>query len=174
MWKKCMTWRKRFKAEDITPQSVSNELKSGKAFYHGVDKQNHPCLVLRTRFHFPNKTTNEETFRFGIWLIEMGIKLSNKHKSSQIVIIYDRKDFSYWNNFDRKLISLFSSFIKIVQELYAEVMFRFYVLDVNWLFRTMWKVISPLLNSNVRKKIVILGDRKELLKFFRRDQLIID
>ena len=53
MWRKWVAWRKKFAVDDLTPEKVINEIRSGKALWSGKDKYNHPCCLIRPRLHDP-------------------------------------------------------------------------------------------------------------------------
>jgi hypothetical protein len=56
--------------------------------------------------------------------------------------------------------------------MYAERLSKFYVLHVNWFYRMMWTMVKPILAKKTRDKIVILGNPKDLLKYFEATQLV--
>jgi hypothetical protein len=49
---------------------------------------------------------------------------------------------------------------------------RIYIVDVNWVFKMVYKMTKPFLDKKlVDEKIVVVSDRKDLLKYFDCDQL---
>lgn len=124
-WRK---WRDEHDVDNLTAESVKNEVLlntthhtfycacspayvllsvkvlSGKAYFHGFDKAGRACCIVRPRLHDPSKRDLDEVMRFAVYRLEEGIKLSeSKGESDQICLLYDRKGFSYGQNFDRKL-----------------------------------------------------------------------
>ena len=67
-----------FKPDNISEESISRELKSGKAYLHGNDKEGRPCIILKSALPFPDKSEFDEVYRFGIYLIEKASKLSDE------------------------------------------------------------------------------------------------
>lgn len=70
MWAQWADWRVQYRPELITEKLIENELKSGKAYLHGYDKEGRPCVVIKNCKHIPEKTDIEEFLRFFIYMIE--------------------------------------------------------------------------------------------------------
>ena len=85
-----------------------------------------------------------------------------------MVCIYDRKGFSYSKNFDKKMFSVLKKLVSILQDCYAERLFRIYVLDVNWVFKMLYAVVKPFLDVKTKAKICITT-RSELQQYFDKD-----
>lgn len=67
MWKKWVNWRLEFKADEIKEEDVVAELKSGKAFWHGKDKQNNPCLVVKVKYHRPGVSPQATVLKYFLY-----------------------------------------------------------------------------------------------------------
>ena len=85
MWKKWLVkqyyiqdWRQDYKPDKIAEESILRELKTGKAFLHGFDREGRPCIVIKSALHFPDKSEFEEAYRFGIFIIEKASKLADE------------------------------------------------------------------------------------------------
>ena len=59
---------------------MAKELKTGKVFLHGFDKEGRPCIVFKSGLHFPDQSDFEEAQRLGIYLMEKASKLSDEYK----------------------------------------------------------------------------------------------
>jgi len=115
MWKKWYNWRITYKADEIKEEEIAHELKTGKAFWCGHDKEKRPCLILKIRRHFPKACPIEETLRFGIYLIEKGVKLMEELGSSKMVVIWDREGFTK-KNYDKSMLRMVKELIGILQD----------------------------------------------------------
>ena len=73
----------------------------------------------------------------------------------QIVVIYDRAGFSYSKNFDKSLFNTMLKFTKILQDCYAERLYKFYVLDINWFFKMIFAIVKPFIDKKTLDKICI-------------------
>jgi len=171
MWVKWYEWRVEYRADEITESEMMPHILTGKAFYHGTDKQGRPCLIVRFRYHQPSQFPLEETMRYLIYLVEYGVKLSDELGVGQISVVYDRAGLSSENR-DNKLIDLVKKLSSMLQDFYAERLGAVYVLHVNWLYWLMFQIAKPLLNKKTRGKIHILRNVEGLTEFFEGDQLL--
>ncbi len=171
MWKKWYDWRTTYKADEIKEEEISHELKTGKAFWCGHDKENRPCLYLKIRRHFPKACPIEETLRFGIYLIENGVKIMEELGSSKMVVIWDREGFTS-KNYDKSMLGMAKQLMGILQDFYAERLEAVYILHANWFFKMMYGIIKPFLAEKSRKKKKILSKTEDLLNYFDADQLL--
>jgi hypothetical protein len=95
----------------------------------------------------------------------------------QVVVIMDRENMGM-ANFDRRFMGK-RGLITVLQDFYAERLFKVYVLHVNWLFRMLFKMVRPMMSARTTEKvnfylykIKICGDIDELLEFFNKDDLL--
>lgn len=78
MWIQWVDWRLKYKPDSIKEIEIKNELKTGKAFLHGYDKEGRPCIVVKNCKHIPSETDMEEFVKFFIYLIESACKKSDE------------------------------------------------------------------------------------------------
>lgn len=171
MWKKWKAWRISYRIDFITDESVQRSYVTGKALVFGHDRHNHPCIIVRVRFHEPDEFSVEETMHFAIWLMEKAVKQADELGSKKICVIHDRGSMTARNK-DTRLMELGKSMSGMLQDFYAERLASFYVLHVNWLYWLMYQVMKPLMNRKTRDKIHILKNPRDLLEFFDEDQLL--
>ena len=166
-WKE---WRVEAEIDDITEVSVQNEIASGKAYFHGFDKKGSACCIVRPRLHDPTARDINEVMRFGVFLLEKGITLSEeKGMSDQICVLYDRRGFEY-RNFDRELFGVGKNLLSMLQDNYAERLGTFYVLGTNWLYWVLFKIISVFLTQRMKNKIKLV-ELVELPLYFEYGEL---
>ena len=171
MWKKWVNWRLEYKADEINETEIANELMSGKAFWHKQNLDNNPCLVVKVRYHDPEQSSIESMVKFGIFLIEKGIKLAETANSQKICVIWDREGFSR-KNFDKRFIELSKKFTTMLQDNYAERLAVIYVIKPNWFFRMIYRVVSTFLNEKTKKKIKLIYETNQLLDYFEPNCLL--
>jgi hypothetical protein len=70
MWSQWTDWRLQYQPDKILPKHIKNELKTGKAFLHGYDKEGRPCMVVKNCLHIPENSDIEEVMRFMIYNVE--------------------------------------------------------------------------------------------------------
>lgn len=104
----------------------------------------------------------EETIRFFLYNLELGIQLSEESGTEKISIIYDREGFDRSKNFDTSVLSLAKNIIGILQDNYAERLDSFFILYPNWFFKSIFAVIKPFLTERTKNKIKIINKAEEL------------
>ncbi|EAR93079.1 divergent CRAL/TRIO domain protein (macronuclear) [Tetrahymena thermophila SB210] len=173
MWKKWVDWRIDFKADEIKEEDVASELQSGKAFWHGMDKQGNPCLVVKVKYHRPGVSSQDVVLRYFLYLLEEGISKCEQAGTGKVSVIWDREGFDK-KNFDSNLFSTFKKLNQIMQDNYAERLSTIYILHPNWFFKTIYAVVKPFLTSRTKSKITIVDKTEELKKFFEPSELLIE
>ena len=78
MWSQWADWKIQYKPEKTLRKDIANELRSGKAFLHGYDREGRPCIVVKNCKHIPENTNMEEFIRFFINLIDNACKLADE------------------------------------------------------------------------------------------------
>eukprot|EP00357_Protocruzia_adherens_P004485 CAMPEP_0115004304 /NCGR_PEP_ID=MMETSP0216-20121206/19116_1 /TAXON_ID=223996 /ORGANISM="Protocruzia adherens, Strain Boccale" /LENGTH=304 /DNA_ID=CAMNT_0002370253 /DNA_START=52 /DNA_END=966 /DNA_ORIENTATION=- len=170
MWQKWLNWRLEYKVEEITKESLKFQFESRKAFWYGVDKKGHPCLIIRTGRHFPDKERHQEMVQFSIYLIEEGSNLADQLGVGKVCVIYDRNGFTSANK-DSSLMSLMKRIVSMMQDYYAERLSDVYVLHTNWFYWLVWNIIKPFLAKKTKEKIHIMSKPEDLLEHFDADML---
>lgn len=77
-WQAWSYWYCKYHPETITKADVQNEIKIGKAFIHGCDKEGRICIIIKQSLHDPYKSDFEELIRLGFYTIEKAIKIAEK------------------------------------------------------------------------------------------------
>lgn len=165
-------WRIDFKPDSISVDSIVNDLKVGKAFIHGCDKDNRPCLIAKTGKHFPSETTFENSFKLGIFWLERICKLADQTKEKRIVALIDRTNTGF-KNIDYGAIKK-GGLVSSLQDYYADRLHKIYIIHVDWVFKSVFALVSPFLASKTKEKLVILNSVSDLKKYFNEDQLLIE
>ena len=92
--------------------------------------------------------------QYAVYLLEDGIKRSEKNgQSDQVCIIYDRSGFNY-KNFDYQLFSTSKNLVTMLQDNYAERLGALYVLGVGWFYWMIFNIIKVFLTE--RSKYILL------------------
>lgn len=112
MWRKWVQWRIEYDFDRITPDTIHKELAAGKAFFHKYDKQGNPCCVVLLKNHIAAETTNEQTIKFMIFMMEVGIRMANASGSKKMCVLWDREGLTS-KNFDLSFVSLIKSLISM-------------------------------------------------------------
>jgi hypothetical protein len=81
----------------ILKSSCFNEMKSGKLYTHGFDREGRPLLIWKPGKNFPKERNLEETSRLLIFWVEKTLKLHMPPNKSKYTILVDRSDFTKEN-----------------------------------------------------------------------------
>ena len=96
-WQKWAAYRSKYHPESITEKDIPIQIKTGKAFIHGHDKEGRPCVVIKQSLHIPGETDMEEMIRYGFYIMEKALNEAAKVNKKDIVLLMDRIDFG-WSN----------------------------------------------------------------------------
>ena len=109
--------------------------------------------------------------RFGVYLLEEGIKRSEQlGKSEQVCVLYDRSGFNY-RNFDLELFTTSKNLVTMLQDNYAERLGALYVLGAGWFYWMIFNIVKVFLTQRTKEKIILINSNDELLHYFDVDQL---
>ena len=172
MWKKWYEWRTTYKVDSIKESEIAKELKTGKAFWFGHNKLKHPCLIIKIRRHIPGVSSVEDIIRFGVYILEEGIKKMQETGTSKICVIWDREGFSPKKNFDKSMLTVMKQLMGILQDFYAERLEVTYILKPNWFFKMIVGMMKPFMSDKTKKKIKVVNNTKELLDYFEPENLL--
>lgn len=172
MWENWVKWRLSFKPEQITSDSIIDELKLGKVFLFGHDKGKRPCIIVKTGLHFPSKTCFENTYRLGIYWLEKILKLADLTELKEIVVIIDRTDTGL-KNIDYGAISN-GGMISKLQDYYCERLHKIFILHANFLFRQVFNLAKVFMSDKTKSKMQILESVNLLKEYFDEDQLLVE
>ena len=172
---KWQAWRAEFGVDNITKEHVKNEIASGKAYFNDFyDKSGRACCVVRPRLHNPRVRDISECMRYGVYLLEEGIKRSEKlGKSEQVCVLYDRSGFNY-RNFDLELFTTSKNLVTMLQDNYAERLGALYVLGAGWFYWMIFNIVKVFLTQRTKEKIILISSKDELLDYFDADQLELE
>jgi hypothetical protein len=131
----------------------------------------HPCLVIKTRRHFPGQGNVEENIRFGVHTIEQGVVKMQENGVSKMCVIWDREGFDPKKNFDKSMLTVMKQLVGILQDFYAERLDAVYVLRPNWFFKMIVGIIKPFLSEKTKKKLKLIDKPQDLINYFDADQL---
>ncbi|OAY42572.1 phosphatidylinositol transfer protein 3 [Manihot esculenta] len=153
---KYLSWRRSSLPNGfISPSEIPNELAQNKLFMQGVDKKNHPIVVVFGAKHKPYKGHMEEFKRFVAFTLE---RICERMPPGQekFVAIADIEGWGYTNSDIRGYLAALS----ILQDCYPERLAKLFIVHVPYIFMTAWKVVYPFIDSKTRKKINFVESKK--------------
>ena len=76
--------------DDLQEADFAAEAATGKARWHGADKKGQACVVVRPRLHNPSSTDATGLMRYGAFMMEQGVRLTEANGCESVCVIYDR------------------------------------------------------------------------------------
>lgn len=148
-------WRRAFVPHGyISEAEIANELKKQKIFLQGYDKMDRPIGVILAARHETFKRDLEEFKRFVVYGFDKAIT-SLPCMQEKIVLIADLQGWSY-KNMD---VKGFIAVLEILQAYYPERLAKVFMIHVPYLFWGCWKLLYPLIDPVVKKKIIFVADK---------------
>ncbi|ETS84043.1 hypothetical protein PFICI_05919 [Pestalotiopsis fici W106-1] len=137
-----------------------DQMRMGKSFSHGIDKDGRPATVVRTRLHRAGEQSEESLERYTIYLIE-----TNRHLLSAPVdtgtVIFDMTGFSM-ANMDYTPVKFM---IQCFEANYPESLGVVLVHKAPWVFQGFWKIIKGWLDPVVASKVHFTNNLKDMSEF---------
>ncbi|EGG21683.1 cellular retinaldehyde-binding/triple function domain-containing protein [Cavenderia fasciculata] len=152
--------------ENIKEDSIENELKSGKSFFHGTDKEGRPVCIVRTRKHDGTNRDIDEAQRYCVYVMESG-KQMLKPGIETCTLIFDMSSFST-KNMDYPLVKFM---VDMFQKYYPESLAKCLILNAPWIFMGFWHIIKHWLDPYTVSKVNFVKT-KQLADFIPTENLL--
>jgi len=143
------------------------QLRMGKSFFHGVDREGRPCCYVRVRLHRGGEQTESSLERFTVYLIETG-RMMLRPPVDTATIVFDMTDFSM-ANMDYTPVKFM---IKCFEANYPESLGSVLVYKAPWIFNAIWKVIRGWLDPVVASKVHFASNVEELQEWIPKGQIM--
>jgi hypothetical protein len=160
LFEKWISWRMKTKPYEITRDMILNEIKCEKGYWHGVDNENCPIIVVKVYNHDSNIRDFKESIKFALYMAETGMSRAIKNNKFQYVILYDARNIQ-WKNMDLEVCKEFYQ----CTEMYPETLKRMYVIQPCWTFSVLYNLLSALVDKKTMEKIVRIDNLKDLHKY---------
>ncbi|KKA27192.1 hypothetical protein TD95_002111 [Thielaviopsis punctulata] len=154
-------------ATKTTGEGVMEQIRMGKAFFHGCDKDSRPLCHVRVRFHHQGDQTDAAQERNTVFLIETA-RMMLRPPVETATIIFDMTGFSI-SNMDYTPIKFM---IKCFEANYPECLGAVLVYKAPWVFQGFWKIIRGWLDPVVANKIHFVNNVKDLTAFVPEKHII--
>ncbi|CAH8336706.1 unnamed protein product [Eruca vesicaria subsp. sativa] len=153
---KYLAWKKTVMPKGYIPESeIANDLSHKKVCMQGHDKKGRPILVILGNRHNPSKGNPEEFKRFVVYSLDK-ICARMPRGEEKFRAIVDLEGWGYSNCDIRGYLAALS----ILQDCYPERLDKLYFVRAPYIFMTAWKVIYPFVDTNTKKKIVFVENKK--------------
>ncbi|KAJ4914600.1 Sec14p-like phosphatidylinositol transfer family protein [Raphanus sativus] len=153
---KYLAWKKSFLPKGCIPESeIGNELSHKKVCMQGHDKMGRPIVVSFGNRHNPSKGNPDEFKRFVVYTLEK-ICARMPKGVEKFISIGDLQGWGYSNCDIRGYLAALST----LQDCYPERLGKLYIVHAPYIFMTAWKVVYPFIDTNTKKKIVFVENKK--------------
>jgi hypothetical protein len=144
-----------------------SQIRMGKSFLHGTDKEGRPICFVRVRLHKPGAECEESIERFTVYTIETA-RMFLHPPVDTATIVFDMTDFGL-ANMDYVPVKFM---IKCFEANYPESLGVVLVHKAPWVFNAIWKIIKGWLDPVVASKIHFTNDLKDLEGFISKSSII--
>ncbi|KAI6779458.1 CRAL-TRIO domain-containing protein-like protein [Emericellopsis cladophorae] len=143
------------------------QIRMGKSFLHGTDKNGRPICVVRARLHKQGEQCEESLERYTVYLIE-STRMVLSPPVDTATIIFDMTGFSM-ANMDYTPVKFM---IKCFEANYPESLGAVLIHHSPWLFQGIWKVIRGWLDPVVASKVHFTNNVADLSEFIEPSQIM--
>ncbi|KAL4892659.1 CRAL/TRIO domain protein [Aspergillus ambiguus] len=148
-------------------EDFMRQMRMGKSFLHGVDKQGRPICVIRVRLHRAADQSTEALDRFTVYTIESA-RMMLAPPVETACIIFDMTDFAL-ANMDYHPVKFM---IKCFEANYPECLGVVLIHKAPWIFSSIWNIIKGWLDPVVASKIHFTKNYEELQEFIPKNQIM--
>ncbi|KAF2272428.1 CRAL/TRIO domain-containing protein [Westerdykella ornata] len=143
------------------------QLRMGKSFLHGLDKEGRPMCVVRVRLHRGGEQSEESIERFTVYTIETA-RMFLRPPVDTATILFDMTSFSM-ANMDYAPLKFM---IKCFEANYPESLGTVLVYKAPWIFNTIWNMIRGWLDPVVAGKVHFVKSPEELEQFVEKSRIL--
>ena len=142
------------------------QLRMGKSYLHGCDKDGRPLCVVRVRLHKQGEQSEKSLERFTVYTIETA-RMLLRPPVDTATIVFDMTDFTM-ANMDYTPVKFM---IKCFEANYPESLGSVLVYKSPWLFQGIWKIIRGWLDPVVAAKVHFASNVDELSEWIPKAQI---
>ncbi|KAK2598884.1 phosphatidylinositol transfer protein csr1 [Conoideocrella luteorostrata] len=148
-------------------QDFMRQIRGGKSFIHGVDRENRPISYVRVKLHRAADQSVESLERYTTYLIETA-RLALDPPVETATLVFDLSNFTL-ANMDYVPVKFI---IKCFEANYPESLGAILIHNSPWVFKPCWKIISAWLDPVVAAKVHLTYGREGLEEFIHPSQII--
>ncbi|KAK3697622.1 phosphatidylinositol transfer protein csr1 [Vermiconidia calcicola] len=142
------------------------QLRMGKSFLHGADKDGRPCCYVRVRLHRQGEQSERSLERFTVYTIETA-RMMLRPPVDTATIVFDMTDFAL-ANMDYTPVKFM---IKCFEANYPESLGSVLVYKSPWVFQSVWRIIKGWLDPVVASKVHFASNVDELEEWIPRNRI---
>ncbi|KAL4907253.1 hypothetical protein BDW74DRAFT_148808 [Aspergillus multicolor] len=143
-----------------------SQMRMGKCYQHGHDKQGRPVGVVRVKLHKPSAQSTEAINRFILHVIE-STRLLLVPPVDTVTIVFDLTGFSL-SNMEYPPVKFI---IECFQDNYPESLGNLLIHNAPWIFSGIWKIIKGWMDPVIVSKVHFTNSVKDLGNFIDIDKI---
>ncbi|PUU73602.1 CRAL-TRIO domain-containing protein [Tuber borchii] len=142
------------------------QLRMGKSYLHGLDKEGRPICFVRVRLHKQGEQSEESLERYTVYIMETA-RLMLQPPVDTAAVVFDMTGFSM-ANMDYAPVKFL---IKCFEAHYPESLGICLVHKAPWLFSSIWTVIKGWLDPVVASKIHFTKTTEDMEVFIPKEKI---
>ncbi|RDL30447.1 CRAL protein [Venustampulla echinocandica] len=143
------------------------QLRMGKSYLHGLDKEGRPMCIVRARLHRQGEQSEESLERYTVYTIETA-RMILAPPADTACVVFDMTGFSL-ANMDYAPVKFM---IKCFEANYPESLGVVLVHKAPWVFQGIWKIIKGWLDPVVASKVHFTNSTDEMSEFIPRSHIM--
>ncbi|KAG5952139.1 hypothetical protein E4U53_001505 [Claviceps sorghi] len=143
------------------------QMRLGKSFFHGVDRENRPITLIRARLHRAADQCVESMERYTTYMCETG-RFAMNAPCETICLVFDLTGFTL-ANMDYTPIKFM---VMCFEANYPESLGVILIHNSPWVFKACWKIIQSWLDPVIASKVHFTYTRPDLEVYIAPDKLI--
>jgi len=151
-----LTWKKEFQGcgvANIRPESVMNEIKTGKCLSYGQDHDGRPVIWIRFHLHKKSQSDPVEAERFIAWFFENAKYIPRKSPIETTTVVVDLSNIGR-DNMD---LGIAKAWANMLGTKYPECLGQGLLLNAPWIFSAFWRLLTPVLDARTTKKLKFIN-----------------
>lgn len=145
------------------------QLRMGKSFLHGTDREGRPMCFVRVRLHKQGEQSDASLERFTVYAIETA-RLLLESNVDTAAVVFDMTGFSM-ANMDYAPVKFM---IRCFEANYPESLGVVLVHKSPWIFHGIWTIIKGWLDPVVAAKVHFTKTVDDLSEFISRDHILTE
>ena len=117
-------------------------------------------LSIPQKAFYQMRTQHMET----VCYIKANVAKQRGHRICKHIFVFDLKGLSIFKHFTSAVRNMLAPIFKIAGDCYPDSLWSMWLINTPRTFRTIWKVISPLVDPQTRTKIHLVGGPSDYLK----------
>ncbi|TID14086.1 CRAL/TRIO domain-containing protein [Venturia nashicola] len=147
-------------------EDFMQQIRMGKSFLHGVDKEGRPICYVRVRLHKPGEQSEASLERFTVYTIETA-RMFLRPPVDTATVLFDMTDFGL-ANMDYTPVKFM---IKCFEANYPESLGTVLVHKAPWVFQGVWRVIKGWLDPVVAGKVHFTNNNDDLGQYMDKSTI---